>query len=258
MKVNKRHTILLILTVLFFCTSTIHAQNRYDMQGRASELFPYPYKDLKFVIPRFDRQNLVGGNYFNSYVVRSVMTFKTTYHLRMEVPLANTNTSGENVFGLSDINFRFIHTKPIHEQLYWGYGGLLVLPTATDKSLGAGKWQLRPQVGMIYFMGNKDDVKGTIMLGAEYRFSFAGSSSRQKINVAAISPNIDYWAKKWYIGYYATWTYDFENDILDIPLDVEFGYSVSSHVVLSAEYILPLIKKRTYNNEYAFKVKYLF
>jgi hypothetical protein len=152
---------------------------------------------------------------------------------------------------------RLTHVTPIKEKVYLGYGAELVAPSATDESLGAGKWQLRPHAGMIRFFGTPDNVTGTALLSVEYRFGFAGSDSRQKINTLAVAPNIDYWTKKWYLGYYATWTYDFENDLLDIPLDVEFGYGIASNWVLSAEYILPLLADRTYKNEFAVKLKYV-
>lgn len=247
-----------LLTVSIFSVFPAYSQSEDFVHARAAELFPYPFKKLSFIIPRFDRKNFGSGEYSDSYVVRGVTTFHNSYHVRIEVPLVNSNTSGKNVFGLSDIHLRFIHAIPMEGHIYFGYGGELVIPSATDRSLGDGKWQLRPQAGVIRFFGTPERVRGTALFGIEYRSGFAGSGSRQRINVLAVVPNIDYWAKKWYAGYYATWTYDFENEMLDIPLDVEFGYNIFSRFTLSGEYILPLLKKRSYNNEFAVKLKYAF
>lgn len=247
-----------IFTGAFFLsmTSAISQENAHG--GRIVEAFPYPYKNLLFVSPRFDRQNLKGGDYFNTYLLRTVFTDKGSSHFRVDIPLANSNTSGSNVFGLADMNLRYVHAIPLHglsNRLYGGISLEAVLPTATDKSLGSGKWQAWPGIGAVYFRGDDKNVSGTVSFMCEYRFSYAGSRDRSDVRVLAFAPNIDWWFKKGYIGYYATWTYNFENEVFDLPVDVEAGYFLSSRFVLSAEYIQPLIKKRVYNNEFAVKLR---
>ncbi len=238
---------------MFFCAYFVGAQENKTL-GRAAEVFPYPFKDLYYISPRFDRQNLKNDQYFNSYILRSIATIGGSYHFRLDVPLANSNTSGSDVFGLSDISLKFSHAVVSHnKQLYFGYSIQSVFPSATNESLGGGKWQLRPGVGFMYF---RDKLAGTYSFAVEYRFSFAGSSQASNVRALAISPNVDWWFKRWYIGYYATWLYDFESNILDIPIDIEAGYSVLSGLTLSAEFIQPLLEKRSYNNEFAIKLRY--
>ncbi len=231
------------------------------MNGRAVEYLPYPYKNLLFTSPRFDRQNQLNGNYFNTYLLRTVFTYKGKSHFRLDLPLANSNISGKDVFGMSDMNIRYVYAVPLsksNSRLYGGISGEAVFPTATDKSLGAGKWQMWPGFGVFYFRGEGKNTTGTMSLMVEYRFSYAGPKDRTDVKILAAAPNIDWWFKKGYIGYYATWTYNFENEILDIPLDVEAGYFLTSRLVVSAEFIQPLLKKRTYNNEYGLKLRYNF
>ncbi len=246
----------LILALLFFLPATVlnvSAQSGRTY-GRTIESFPYPYNHFTFIQPRYDRLNLKNDAYLNSYILRATKTFDNFSHLRLEVPTADNG----DVFGLSDVKVRYIHSSPVHDKFFAGYGAELTFPTATDEALGAGKWQVRPEVGMVYFMGEPNHVLGSITLGVDYRFDYAGPSDRDHISVLGIVPNIDYWGKNWYIGYYATWTYDFNTEIFDLPLDVEFGYSILPPLTLSIEYIQPLIKERTYNNEFAIKLRYMF
>ncbi len=249
---------IIFFTVLFCLCHSASSQDNNQHIARSGEVYPYPYKNFTFIQPRFDRQDLLYGDYFNSYVIRAAKTFNSSYHLRIELPTANTNTSGENIFGLSDIKVRLLHATPLFKNWYAGYGGEITFPTATDRSLGSGKWQMRPELGIIYFFGRPQETIGTFLFGVDYRFDFAGQSERNHISVLGISPNIDYWTKRWYIGYYATWTYDFISHTWDIPIDIEFGYNVYRKITLAVEYIQPLTQKRTYNNEYSIKLRYSF
>lgn len=255
---KKKIIVSAIIIIAFFLSATKAVSQESRHGGRGVEAFPYPYEKLFFVSPRFDRQNLKGGNSVDTYLLRTVFTDKGLSHFRLDIPFANSNTSGSNVFGLADINVRYVHAIPLHSlnnRLYGGFGLEAVLPTATDKSLGSGKWQAWPGIGAVYFRGDGKNTSGTVSLMCEYRFSYAGNKDRSDIRVLAIGPNIDWWFKKGYIGYYGTWTYNFENEIFDLPLDVEAGYSLSSRFVVSVEYIQPLLKKRVYNNEFAVKFR---
>ncbi len=243
----------LMLTVLFgafscFSTRTVFAQ------GRSAETFPYPYEHFSFVQPRYDRLNLKYGDYLNSYIIRATKTFPRASHLRFEIPTADNG----DVFGLADIKVRYVQASSMKNNLYVAYGAEMTFPTATDEALGAGKWQARPELGVVYFLGQPDKVIGSVILGVDYRFDYAGQSNRDHISVLGIIPNIDYWGDKWYVGYYATWTYDFKSEIFDLPLDIELGYTFIPQFTFALEYIQPLLKERTYNNEFAIKLRYMF
>ncbi len=252
-----------MLMSAFLCLITglsedAEAQTTNRAHGRGIEHFPYPFAQMYYVQPRYDRVNYGDGAYMNSYILRAFTTAWRRFHLRLEVPLADTNTSGSHVFGLSDINLRLIHAQRLHESLFLGYGAQLVMNTATDPSLGGGKWDIRPGTGLIYFRGSPQDVTGTIEFTVEYRTTMAKDAGRTRTNVLAWAPNIDWWFPKWYIGYYATWSYDFANDHFDLPLDVEAGYNLLPNLTLSGEFILPLTTNSPYRNEFAVKLRYSF
>ncbi len=247
------------LSLFFVCS--VNGQEKKETAvahgGRNVESFAYPYKDFTYISPRYDRTGYDNSGFFESYYIRTVYTMKGRDHFRLDLPLGRSNLTPDGTvdFGLSDISLRF--TQYVFEtgHWFWGYAIKAVFPTATSDALGGGKWQLHPGVGGNYYFGENDD-KGSITLAAEYRFSVAGDKDRDNISILAFIPNIDIWRPRWYLGYYATWTYNFQTDYFDLPLDVEFGYFLTSRFVISAEGIVPLLKNAPYNYEFSFKLRY--
>ncbi len=113
----------------------------------------------------------------------------------------------------------------------WGFGPALVFPTATSKSLGAGKWQAGPSFALIY-----TKVKN-LTVGAVFQnpISFAGDSSRPGVNSLIITPTFTYnipveyvpgyWKQGWFIGLSDyNWTFDWENGGAGtIPIGLQAG-----------------------------------
>lgn len=133
------------------------------------------------------------------------------------------------------MNIRYTYAIPLHclhKHLYGGVSLQSVFPTGTDRSLGSEKWQLYPGIGTVYFRGYDEAPSGTISLMVEYRFSYAGNENRPDIRILAFAPNVDWWFKKGYIGYYGSWTYNLESQIFDLHLDVEIGYNLAHRLVL--------------------------
>jgi len=246
-----------IIILFVCCVISLQAQETQP-NGRLGEEFNYPLKKFGFVSPRYSRTNYDDDKYLESYFIRSVFTFNDRTHLRLDVPvLTNTNltSDGKPVFGLGDMNIKVTQILGNKGDLYYGFNALFTFPTAGNSSLGSGKWLVDPGVGFIYFIPNKG---GSASFIVDYNFSYAGASTRPDIRVLGIAPNIDKWFKKGYVGYYATWTYNFEKKIWDIPLDVEAGYPIAKQFTFSAEYILPLLANATYNDSWSLKLRYTF
>ncbi len=254
-----RASAIAFFSIIILSGINISLRAEEQMEGRGAEAFPYPWKNFSFIQPRFDRVNYDGDGYMNNYVFRGVQVFNNSWHMRLDLPLANTNLSGENVFGLSDIAVRLMHSTEIYKQFYLSYGAEFVFPTATDEMLGSGKWQAHPEIAGIYFLGQPNHVIGSAILGVGYQFDYAGAGDRAHISSFHIAPNIDYWGKKWYIGYYATWKYNLKNKVFDLPLDIEAGYTFYPEWTIAAEFIQPLVntKKVGYDNEVEVKIRYM-
>jgi len=98
-------------------------------------------------------------------------------------------------FGLGDIQptFFFASSKP--SKVIWGAGPALLLPTATDDSLGSGKWCIGPSVVALVQPGHF-----TIGALASNLWSFAGSSDRADVNTLSLQYFVNYnLSKGWFL-----------------------------------------------------------
>ncbi len=104
------------------------------------------------------------------------------------------NTSSGGVFGLGDINPTFFFSPARPGKLIWGIGPAFVLPTATDRALGAGKWSAGPSVVALAQPG-----KWTVGALASNVWSFAGQENRPAVNTMSIQYFINHnFSKGWY------------------------------------------------------------
>ena len=109
--------------------------------------------------------------------------------------------SDDSEFGLGDLTTQqfFSPAKPVDSaigEITWGVGPSFQLPTATDTSLGSGKWAIGP-AGVVFI------VKGRWTYGSLLTnvWSFAGDSSRGDVNVMTLQPFLNYnLSDGWAIG----------------------------------------------------------
>ncbi len=107
-------------------------------------------------------------------------------------PASATDWAG----GLGDLNPSFFVSPQKPGILIWGVGPALVLPTATDKLLGQGKWSAGPSVVWLVQPG-----KWTVGSLANNVWSYAGDKNRAAVNQFLMQYFINYNLKK---GYYLT------------------------------------------------------
>ena len=105
-----------------------------------------------------------------------------------------TSESGGN-FGLGDIVYEGFFTPVGKGKVTWGIGPVLVMPTATNASLGAGKWSAGPAAIVVAFVGKW--VLGGVAYNA---WSFAGKSDRADVNSGFVQYFVNYNLQKaWYL-----------------------------------------------------------
>jgi len=90
-------------------------------------------------------------------------------------PYPNQNTGGEYGFGDMAPDFFFSPRHP--GKLMWGIGPAFVIPTATDHSLGQGKFSMGPSAVLLVQPG-----KWTIVNLVNNVWSVAGSGNRPSVN----------------------------------------------------------------------------
>ena len=100
-------------------------------------------------------------------------------------PDTTATTGGSS--GLGDLNPTFFVTPAHPGPVIWGVGPDFVLPTATQTSLGAGKWSVGPAVALVV-----KPKPWTIGFIASNVWSFAGQSGRSSVDKGSLQYFIHY------------------------------------------------------------------
>jgi hypothetical protein len=118
--------------------------------------------------------------------------------------------------GLGD-TVQSLFFSPVHPTAsgwIWGAGPVFLLPTATDKLLGAEKWGAGPTVVAL-------KQKGPWTYGGlvNHIWSFAGDSDRDDISSTFVQPFVGYTtAAAWSFDLQTESTYDWKNKQWNVPL----------------------------------------
>jgi hypothetical protein len=108
-------------------------------------------------------------------------------------PYPDSIAGGQSGFG--DMNPTFFLSPAKSSKLIWGAGPAIVIPTATSKLLGQGKFSMGPSVVALTQPGN-----WTIGALVNNVFSIVGSSHRPAVNQMLLQYFVNYNLKKgWYI-----------------------------------------------------------
>ena len=150
----------------------------------------------------------------STYVVQPVIPFElsTDWNLitRTIVPVYITMRSpvfgGENISGNGDVlqSFFFSPKAPTTGGWIWGLGPAISYPSASDDSLGSGKWSGGPTVVLL-----KQEKGWTYGVLANQLWSFAGSSHRNSVESTFLQPFLSFTTKTYTtLGLNTQSTYD--------------------------------------------------
>lgn len=138
-------------------------------------------------------------------------SFKLNKHWKFgaEIPVARVGNDEHSAKGLGDIMVSGSYVDYSPNKIFsYGLAMELTTPTATDHSLGDGKWVAEPEIFTVW------KLSPNFFVEAEYRhiFSFAGSSGREDINESRyrmifgiIGPD------GWWFEFDPRYTVDYEN-----------------------------------------------
>ncbi|MBS0581077.1 MAG: neuromedin U [Proteobacteria bacterium] len=129
----------------------------------------------------------------------------------------DTNASSGGTFGLGDMNPTFFFSPAHPGRVIWGAGPAFVLPTATDSTLGQGKWSIGPS-----FVALTQPEHWTLGVLLSNVWSFAGSSDRASVNQMLFQYFINYnLSHGWYVTsspiITANWAAKSAKDIWTVP-----------------------------------------
>jgi hypothetical protein len=142
-------------------------------------------------------------------------------------------TGGYNT-GLGDINLFDIFLLS-HSDVQIGVGPLITAPTATDPSLGTGKWQ----GGLAAVAVNATPAH---LLGAlvQWQHSFAGQSGRPTTQSLTAQPfAIFNLPGGWYIRSTGIWSFDLQHGTYYIPVGLGAGKAWKSGSTIYNAFIEP-------------------
>jgi hypothetical protein len=123
--------------------------------------------------------------------------------------------------GLGDFNiFDLIRLSSDTARTQYAIGPQLVVPSATNRALGSGKWQAGLATAAVH------PLPGGSLLGAlfTWQHSFAGERARSDTNLFTFQPNATFsLGGGYYVRSSGTWSFDAAADRYLIPLGIGVG-----------------------------------
>lgn len=127
------------------------------------------------------------------------------------------NVTGPNTSqtGLGDTVQSFFFSPNKTEPFIWAVGPVVLLPTATDATLGAQKWGVGPTVLVL-----KQKSGWTYGVLANHIWSVAGKSNRGDVNATFVQPFLSYTNKQaWTYSLNTESTFDWVSNSWAIPIN---------------------------------------
>lgn len=111
-----------------------------------------------------------------NYIVRPILPI-------LDIPVGG----GHRKAGLGDLTLETFFTPSNSKSLIWGVGPMAIFPTATERALGSGQWELGPAAVGVYMHGPW--VVGALVTQG---WSVAGQEGRPATSPFSIQPFINY------------------------------------------------------------------
>jgi hypothetical protein len=183
----------LLVCICWSCAAQTTSPTQPGQASATSDNDTDPTKPV-FLSFRHEYVNLLGGAWGMATVLRADQAIlknrkisgKTGILLRFDAPLIQISGGASTSVGLGDIYGQAIYIPHIRKTLAFATGIGLVVPTATEKALGEGKWKLAPLAAPVLFLGRR----GFFFVKLQDTFSFAGPSSRPDAHYLQTTPTV--------------------------------------------------------------------
>jgi hypothetical protein len=197
------------------------AQEHQDINDANNPLTP----KITFNLQNYYDPSLIGipDRHANQFLLRGLIPSDLgglPQLMRFTLPIATAPEFPDGyVTGLGDLTLMDIFILPKKGDVTFGVGPLVVLPTATDESLGSGKWQVGG-AGVVVAPQDWGLLAGLIT----YQSSFAGQSDREDVNLFTFQPIVNVnLTDGWYVRSSAIWNFNLESGTSYIPVGLGIG-----------------------------------
>ncbi|OOO19711.1 hypothetical protein [Agrobacterium pusense] len=200
----------------------VAAQDHSDVNAANNPLTPKITINFQdYFIPSFN--DAPGDPHANQFLLRGLIPtdmFGLPQLFRFTLPIATSPDVPDGyVTGLGDLTLIDLFVLPKQGEITFAAGPVLVLPTATDSSLGSGKWQIGASGAVV-----APQSWGLLGGFVTYQTSFAGSDDREDVNLATIQPIVNFnLMDGWYLRSSAIWNFNLENGSSYIPVGLGIG-----------------------------------
>lgn len=198
------------------------AQEHQDVNDANNPLTPKITFNLQdYYVPSF--VDAPGHPHANQFLLRGLIPsdmFGVPQLFRFTLPVATSPDVPKGyVTGLGDLTLMDIFILPKQGDVTFGAGPLIVAPTATDETLGSGKWQVGG-AGIVVAPEDWGLLAGLVT----YQTSFAGQQDRDDVSLLTAQPIINVNLKDgWYLRSSATWNFNLQNGASYIPVGLGVG-----------------------------------
>ena len=164
-------------------------------------------------------------SFFKPFADKSALLVRTILPLRS----INWPTSDH---GLGDITIVPYYVPDVTSSTFVGYGGALILPTATEDVLGIGKWAAGPAA--IVAKTGKPITWGGLV---QHVWSFAGDDDRADVSVTTVQPFFTYLLHDgWAATVTSESTYNWEASV-DNEWTVPLALSITKVMQFGGEFV---------------------
>ncbi|MDR5809273.1 hypothetical protein [Caballeronia sp. LZ019] len=235
-----KRTMQAVLAVLFaMLTDTASSQSASEDANKSNNPLNLA---ASFNVQNYFTPSIFGASgHTNDFLLRptvpigpnNVIPFPEIFRLTVPISTRPAPTGGYNT-GLGDINLFDIFLLS-QGQTQIGVGPLITAPTATDRTLGTGKWQAG--LAAVAVNATKQRLLGALV---QWQHSFAGQSDRPTVQSLTTQPFV-IWnlPEGWYIRSTGVWTFDLQRGTYYIPVGLGGGKAWRSGSTIFNAFIEP-------------------
>jgi len=185
------------------------------------------------LVVRNEYRSLQSGEEINLFLPRLEYALSKTFQVQVEVPVAYADPEAVEIdseTGLGDIRLRGAIRAARGKRYAVVVATDLVMDTASEATLGLGKYRLGP---LVFASIEVPRLRSTFFPFYQHYFSFAGDRNRRDINYASIRPSVilTKWPNRWYTVIDPNFFVDFEGDAdSGMTLELEIGHPLGKNM----------------------------